>query len=66
MICVPPEHYVVVQNPVVRDAQGVVVVDDKNEDKLKYGDEEIRFHQEPFPLYFGEEAGTFQRGIEED
>lgn len=59
MIIVPPEHYVVVQNPVVRDAKGAIVVNDKGEDKLRYGDEEIRFHQDPFPLYYGEEAGTF-------
>lgn len=58
MVCIPPENFVVVQNPVVRDDNGNVVVNDKGEDKLRYGDEEVRFHQDPFPLYFGEECGT--------
>lgn len=56
MICIPPEHYVIIENPVVRDENGEVVVNDKGEDKLHFGEEEVRFHQEPFPLYFGEIA----------
>lgn len=57
MICIPPEHYVIVENPVVRDDKGDIVVNDNGEDKLRYGDEEVRFHQEPFPLYYGEVCG---------
>jgi len=55
MISIPPDHYVVVENPVVRDESGNVVENAKGEDKLRYGDEEVRFHHpDPFPLYYGE------------
>ncbi len=54
MIVVPPRHYCVVENPVVRDEAGVPVSDDYGQVKLRYGDEEIRLAQDPFPLYPGE------------
>eukprot|EP01127_Copromyxa_protea_P024609 TRINITY_DN978_c0_g1_i2.p1 TRINITY_DN978_c0_g1~~TRINITY_DN978_c0_g1_i2.p1 ORF type:complete len:357 (+),score=62.69 TRINITY_DN978_c0_g1_i2:159-1073(+) len=57
MVCIPPEHYAIVHNPVVRDEHGNVVVNDKGEDKLRHGDEEIRFNQDPFHLHFGEVCG---------
>jgi major vault protein len=54
MIIVPPRHYCVVANPVVRDAAGAPVHDDHGQAKLRYGDEEVRLAQDPFPLYPGE------------
>jgi len=54
MIMVPPRHYCIISNPVLRTERGQVVVDKDNQIKLRHGDEEIRFEQEPFPLYPGE------------
>jgi major vault protein len=55
MIMIPPRHYCVIANPVVRDAKGNVVIEGSPQQvKLKHGDEEIRFEQDPFPLYPGE------------
>jgi len=55
MILIPPRHYCVIANPVTRDSKGKAVVDTNGNAKLRHGDEEIRFQQEPFPLYPGEE-----------
>jgi len=55
MIMIPPRHYCVIANPVARDGSGKVIVDSNGNAKLRHGDEEIRFSQEPFPLYPGEE-----------
>uniref|UniRef100_A0A8C5QM58 Major vault protein n=1 Tax=Leptobrachium leishanense TaxID=445787 RepID=A0A8C5QM58_9ANUR len=60
MVMVPPRHYCVIQNPVLRDAGRVVQFDDVGQAKLRHGDQEIRLTQEPFPLYPGEEL---QQGI---
>jgi len=54
MIMVPPRHYCIISNPVLRDDKGRVVLDKDNQIKLRHGDEEIRFEQEPFALYPGE------------
>ncbi len=53
-IVVPPRHYCIVTNPVLRDNDGQLVADDYGQIRLKYGDREIRFAQDPFPLYPGE------------
>ncbi len=53
MIMIPPRHYCIVQNPVVRE-EGKVVLTPAGEAKVKHGDEEVRFSQDPFPLYPGE------------
>eukprot|EP01129_Flabellula_baltica_P005521 TRINITY_DN200_c0_g1_i1.p1 TRINITY_DN200_c0_g1~~TRINITY_DN200_c0_g1_i1.p1 ORF type:complete len:837 (-),score=259.88 TRINITY_DN200_c0_g1_i1:70-2580(-) len=54
MIMIPPRHYCIVQDPVLRDADGQPVVEESGQVKIRHGDEEIRFEQEPFPLYPGE------------
>lgn len=56
MITIPPRHYCVVQNPVVRDQTGRLVVDASGQVKLQHADLEIRQAQDPFPLYPGEEV----------
>jgi major vault protein len=60
MVLVPPRHYVVIRNPVVRDASNsnAVVKEESGAYKLRAGDEEIRFEQPPFPLYPGEELSS--------
>ena len=55
MIIVPPRHYCLVANPVLRDEQNQPITDAHGQVRLRYGDEEIRFAQDPFPLYPGEE-----------
>lgn len=55
MIFVPPRHYVIVSNPVLRGADGQPVTDENGQVKIRHGDEEIRFEQDPFPLYPGEQ-----------
>eukprot|EP01105_Mastigella_eilhardi_P013188 TRINITY_DN2997_c0_g2_i1.p1 TRINITY_DN2997_c0_g2~~TRINITY_DN2997_c0_g2_i1.p1 ORF type:complete len:821 (+),score=290.86 TRINITY_DN2997_c0_g2_i1:128-2590(+) len=55
MIMIPPRHYSIIANPVERDTKtGAVVFDKDGQAKLRYGDEEIRTEQDPFPLFFGE------------
>jgi len=57
MIIVPPRHYCIISNPVVRGADREPVRDKDGQFKLRHGDEEVRLAQdwsEPFPLYPGE------------
>eukprot|EP01001_Neometanema_parovale_P006364 NODE_272_length_2782_cov_294.549079_g256_i0.p1 GENE.NODE_272_length_2782_cov_294.549079_g256_i0~~NODE_272_length_2782_cov_294.549079_g256_i0.p1 ORF type:complete len:833 (+),score=241.84 NODE_272_length_2782_cov_294.549079_g256_i0:55-2553(+) len=51
---VPPRSYCRVKNPVIK-VDGQAVVEANGQVHLKIGDEEIRFEQEPFPLYPGEQ-----------
>eukprot|EP01120_Amphizonella_sp_Union-15-10_P007559 TRINITY_DN255_c0_g3_i4.p1 TRINITY_DN255_c0_g3~~TRINITY_DN255_c0_g3_i4.p1 ORF type:complete len:850 (+),score=263.87 TRINITY_DN255_c0_g3_i4:35-2551(+) len=53
MIMIPPRHYCIIQNPVERK-DGKLVLDNLHQIRIRHGDEEIRFEQEPFPLYPGE------------
>lgn len=55
MIVVPPRHYCLVANPVLRDEANQPIADEHGQIKLRYGDREIRFAQDPFPLYPDEE-----------
>eukprot|EP00010_Vexillifera_abyssalis_P007823 CAMPEP_0201544542 /NCGR_PEP_ID=MMETSP0173_2-20130828/1170_1 /ASSEMBLY_ACC=CAM_ASM_000268 /TAXON_ID=218659 /ORGANISM="Vexillifera sp., Strain DIVA3 564/2" /LENGTH=784 /DNA_ID=CAMNT_0047952697 /DNA_START=216 /DNA_END=2570 /DNA_ORIENTATION=- len=60
MHMIPPRYYVTIDNPVARDASGSVVLDKNGNYKLRHGDKEIRFEQDPFPLYPGETAGALE------
>jgi len=53
MIMIPPRHYCIIANPIAREGDRPVF-DEHGNVKLHHGDEEIRFEQEPFPLYPGE------------
>src|SRR4051812_31157266 len=53
-IAVPPQHYVTIENPVVRNKDGELVKDRHGQTQTALGEKEIRFAQEPFPLYPGE------------
>jgi major vault protein len=55
MIIIPPRHYCIISNPAQRTHDRKVVTDEHGQVKLRHGDEEIRFEQEPFPLYPGEQ-----------
>lgn len=54
MITIPPRHYCIVENPVLRDKDSQVVVDTNGQIKLAHADQDIRLAQDPFPLYPGE------------
>merc|ERR1719192_2264170 len=55
MVTVPPRHYCVVLNPVVRNKENKIELDGLGQVKLQHAEEEIRLAQDPFPLYPGEE-----------
>ncbi|KAG1672662.1 Major vault protein [Nymphon striatum] len=54
MIIVPPHHYCVIQNPVVRNDKSEIQLDFVGQVKLQHAELEIRLPQDPFPLYPGE------------
>eukprot|EP00057_Strongylocentrotus_purpuratus_P018533 XP_011673007.1 PREDICTED: major vault protein-like [Strongylocentrotus purpuratus] len=54
MITIPPRHYCIIENPVVRNDTDQVVYDNLGQVKLFHADQEIRLAREPFPLYPGE------------
>ncbi|BHF73129.1 hypothetical protein SprV_0401620500 [Sparganum proliferum] len=55
MITITPKEYCIISNPVKKDENGNVIMDEYGQASLAYGDEEYRFAQSPFPLYPGEE-----------
>ncbi|XP_075264783.1 major vault protein-like isoform X2 [Convolutriloba macropyga] len=54
MIVVPPRHYCVIENPVVKNDEGEVQVDPSGQVRLMHADLEVRQTRDPFPLYPGE------------
>lgn len=56
MIIVPPRFYCIVENPVIRQPDGVLRYDAAGQAKLRHADLEVRLEQEPFPLYPGEQV----------
>ena len=54
MIVIPPRHYCIIENPVLRDKSGEVVLDVSGQARLSHADLEIRLARDPFPLYPGE------------
>jgi len=63
MVVIPPRHFAIVENPVVRrkvvnkntgEEEELVVFDKHGQALLRHGDKEVRFEQPPFPLYDGE------------
>ncbi|XP_029462852.1 major vault protein [Rhinatrema bivittatum] len=55
MVLVPPRHYCIIENPVARDAERQVLLDEAGQARLRHGDLEIRLSQDPFPLFPGED-----------
>lgn len=58
---VPPRHYCVILNPVVRAPDDMVQFDGVGQARLRHADLEIRLAQDPFPLYPGEELRQVRR-----
>eukprot|EP00727_Mastigamoeba_balamuthi_P005074 m51a1_g14565 putative major vault protein (1512) ;mRNA; f:1049567-1056001 len=55
MLVVPPMHYALISNPVIRGPDGEVVRDEHGQARLRYGDFEVRFSRDvPFALHPGE------------
>jgi len=54
MVMIPPRHYCIISNPIARNDKGEKIKDANGGVKLRHGDEEIRFEQDPFALYPGE------------
>lgn len=57
MLTIPPRHYCVVENPVVKDNTGQVQYHGNGQVKLAHGDIDVRLetnYKDPFPLYPGE------------
>jgi len=54
MVFVPPRHYVIVENPVARNADNEIELNEYGQPKLRLGVQEVRQAQDPFPLYDGE------------
>jgi len=62
MISIPPRHYAVISNPVVRDESGQPTYDAYGQAKLCHAELEIRHNQDPFALFPGEElVGKVQK-----
>eukprot|EP00919_Chromeraceae_sp_WS-2016_P073972 GHVR01174979.1.p1 GENE.GHVR01174979.1~~GHVR01174979.1.p1 ORF type:complete len:844 (+),score=201.61 GHVR01174979.1:148-2679(+) len=54
MIRLPPRHYCIIENPIVKDASNNVITDKDGVVKLQIGEVEVRLADvwvEPFPLY---------------
>jgi major vault protein len=58
MVVVPPRHYCTISNPVIRDDKGIPVTDPYGQVQVREGDQEIRFEQQPFPLFPGEKLDS--------
>ena len=54
MITIPPRHYCIIENPVVKNADDEILLDKSGQVKLSHADLDIRLAQDPFPLYPGE------------
>ena len=50
MVSIPPRHYAVISNPVLRDEEGNPTYDSYGQAKLAHAELEIRHAQDPFPL----------------
>jgi len=62
MISIPPRHYCIIRNPIVVDEEGHPVINEHGEVKVRFGETEVRVHDDlgiqqfkpyadPFPLY---------------
>jgi major vault protein len=54
MIIIPPRHYCVVENPVLRNKDNEIVLDASSQVRLSHADLDMRLAQDPFPLWPGE------------
>lgn len=61
MVMVPPRHYCIILNPVVKEEDGTVQFDAVGQVRLRHADLDIRLAQDPFPLYPGEQLQQVRR-----
>jgi major vault protein len=54
MIIIPPRHYCIIENPVMRNKDGEIVADASGQARLSHADLDVRLAQDPFPLFPGE------------
>lgn len=54
LVMIPKRHYAKIVNPVQIDDEGAAQFDKNGNPRLRWGDAEIRFERDPFPLYPGE------------
>ena len=57
MITLPPRHYCIIENPVLKNGDNQIQFDKNGQAKLSYGSLDVRLekdYKEPFPLYPGE------------
>ncbi len=72
MTTLPIRHYCIIEDPVIRDEEGELVIDDNGQTTNQYGETEIRFQEDyraPFPLYHGErikQAPTLPTTLHQD
>lgn len=57
MVTLPLGHFCLVVSPVLRDEALRPLTDQFGQVRLRHGDQEVRLHQDPFPLYPGERLG---------
>eukprot|EP00300_Choanocystis_sp_HF-7_P012602 c17952_g1_i3.p2 GENE.c17952_g1_i3~~c17952_g1_i3.p2 ORF type:complete len:139 (+),score=35.37 c17952_g1_i3:58-474(+) len=58
MITIPPCHYCVIANPILTSERGEPLLDSYGQVRVRHGDQEIRFTQEPFALFPGEKLAS--------
>jgi major vault protein len=51
MITIPQRYYCVIENPGIKNKEERIEYDNIGQAKLLFADQEIRFNQEPFPLF---------------
>jgi len=56
MVIVPPRHFCVITNPVMRGEHQQVLFDTLGQTRLQHAEDEVRLQQAPFPLYPGEQV----------
>jgi Major Vault Protein repeat domain len=54
MLVIGPQQYALVENPVKRNEDGTLARDPNGQVLLRHGGKEVFFHQNPFPLYPGQ------------
>jgi len=55
MVIVPPRHFCVISNPVMKNEDKQILMDNLGQARLQHAEDEVRLQQEPFPLYPGED-----------
>jgi len=60
MVTIPPCHYAIIDDPVIKDKDGNIVTDELGQARVRLGNQEVRLTQQPFVLYPGEKCGKIE------